>query len=143
MKIAILILSLTGVLVSSYALSHYYGISGGTLCNWSDTLNCDLVNKSSYAEFAGIPVALMGIIGYAFLALGAVMKLREREIDRSTTRVLLLASIGALFFSLYLTGIEAFVLRAFCPTCLVSLGLILSLCVLTTALYVTEHRLRP
>lgn len=139
MKMALLILSLAGVAISAYALSHFLGVSSGTLCNWSDSLNCDLVNKSIYAEFGGIPVSLIGIIGYGFLAVGSILKLLERKTDHGLTRVLLVASYGAMAFSLYLTGIEAFVLRAYCPTCLASLGLILSLSILTTLLYRMER----
>lgn len=139
MKTWLLFLSIIGVAVSAYALSHYLGVASGTLCNWSDTLNCDLVNKSAYAEFGGIPVSLIGILGYAFLGAGALLKMKEKTIDLALTRVLIVAAYGALAFSLYLTGIEAFILHAYCPTCLLSLGLIVALCAATTMLYRTER----
>jgi uncharacterized membrane protein len=63
----------------------------------------------------GIPVALIGIIGYlAILWLG----LARQKL------VVLLASLTGLAFSLYLTHIERDVLGTWCLYCVISLGII-------------------
>jgi uncharacterized membrane protein len=59
-----------------------------------------------------VPVALIGIIGYIFLFLMEALKY---------WRVVAVASIGALAFSLYLAHIEASVLQVWCEYCVGSL----------------------
>jgi uncharacterized membrane protein len=76
------------------------------------------VNKSPYAVFPqdnGIPVADIGIAGYLLLGVLAVMK---------RWRLLLVFSLGALAFSLYLTKIEAKDLQVWCVLCVISLATI-------------------
>lgn len=120
----IIVLAVVGLAISIYSWLHNAGFTSGEFCTISDTLSCDVVNKGPYSVIAGVPVALIGVIGYAFLLIGAVLKFRAPE-DRQLSLFLLIASIGGLLFSLYLTGIEAFVLRVWCPLCLASQGVII------------------
>ncbi|MDG1950606.1 MAG: vitamin K epoxide reductase family protein [bacterium] len=113
------IFSLAGVAVSLYQWLHKQGFTAGEFCNLNSTFNCDIVNKSSYSEIFGIPVALIGVIGYGFMAVAAFMKTRKPE-DKTLSLFLLVASLGAFGFALYLSGIEAFVLHAWCILCLIS-----------------------
>jgi uncharacterized membrane protein len=80
--------------------------------------DCDLVNASPYSLLLGIPVAALGAAGYSALLLGALWALRAR--DDAPAWLLnarfAMASVG-LFFAAYLTGIEAFVLHAYCIWC--------------------------
>lgn len=125
--IAILILSLAGVALSGYALHLHYTIDPSSFCNFNDTLNCDVVNKSWASEIAGVPVALVGIIGYSLLVLGSVWLLATQKLRQLTWGAMALASIGALGFALFLTGVEIFDLRAYCIVCLASQAVILTL----------------
>lgn len=134
----IFLLSFIGVSISVYAVAHFYGAVSGSWCNISAVLNCDLVNKSAYAKLGGIPVSLIGLIGYLFLATGAFLKYREQNIDRGLTHFLLIASILGFLFSLYLTGIEAFILHTFCFTCLISQFTILLIAIFSACLYVRK-----
>jgi uncharacterized membrane protein len=124
---AIAVLALAGIVVSSISLHHHYDRSGPSFCNLSESLNCDIVNRSVYSEVFGVPVALIGIAGYGFLLARATVY-RARA---GTPRILMVASLGGLAFALYLTYIEGFVLAAWCLLCLISLSLILTICILS------------
>lgn len=112
-------LSTFGVLLSIYSLMHKTGFTSGAICNLSDTFSCDIVNQGPYSELFGVPVAGIGVIGYLFLLVAAVMK-RRTPSDRGLSRFLLIASLGGFLFALYLTSLEAFVLQAWCIVCLAS-----------------------
>jgi len=120
----IIILSLIGVAISLYALFHNAGFASGKFCSLNSTFDCDIVNKGPYSQIVGIPVSLIGVIGYVFLAIGAFISLRNPT-DRSMAKFVLLASIGGLLFSFYLTGIEFAVLRVWCLICVSSQIIIL------------------
>ncbi|OGL97202.1 hypothetical protein A2318_03595 [Candidatus Uhrbacteria bacterium RIFOXYB2_FULL_45_11] len=111
--------AIVGVSLSTYAFLHNRGFASGALCNINDTLNCDVVNKGPFSEFFGVPVAFIGLIGYAFLLIGSLLKLKTPN-DRSLTIFLLALACGGFGFSLYLTSIEATILHAWCVICVSS-----------------------
>jgi len=82
--------------------------------------DCDAVNNSRYAEVAGIPIALLGALGYMAI-LGALVAERRWPQAAWTLRLGIfgMALAGALY-SAYLTYIELAVLDAVCPFCVVS-----------------------
>ncbi|PJA46954.1 hypothetical protein CO172_03300 [Candidatus Uhrbacteria bacterium CG_4_9_14_3_um_filter_36_7] len=121
-KIIFIILFITsgiGILLSAYSLAAHYDLASTDFCTFSDTLNCDLVNKSIYSEIVGIPIALLGVIGYSFLFIGSLMKWKNPH-DHLLSRLLIFLSLIALLFSLYLTSIEAFILQTWCLVCVAS-----------------------
>jgi vitamin-K-epoxide reductase (warfarin-sensitive) len=128
--IAIAGLAVVGVVVSSISLQHHYSTSQDSFCNLSQTVNCDIVNRSVYSKIGPLPVALIGILGYlAILALATIY----RDIPQTPT-VLLSTSVLGFAFALYLTYIERFVLAAWCIMCLTSLELIFDIVVLSAVL---------
>jgi uncharacterized membrane protein len=127
---AITFVALAGVVVSSVSLYHHYSTSKTAFCNFGESFNCDIVNRSSYSTVAGVPVALMGILGY-LLILGLTTIYRDKA---ETPILLLIASTGGLGFALYLTYIEKFVLGAWCILCLTSLTLIFTTAMLSVVL---------
>lgn len=116
----IAILAVCGIVVSSVSLQHHYAKSKTEFCDFGESFNCDIVNRSEYSEVMGIPVALIGMLGYGALA-GLATVYRER---RETPSLILAGAVGGLAFALYLTYIEARVLGAWCIMCLSSLALI-------------------
>jgi vitamin-K-epoxide reductase (warfarin-sensitive) len=135
--IALFVFAFIGFLLSLYALLIKYGVTSGSVCTINDTFNCDLVNQSSYSDFFGIPVALLGAIAYGFICLGALFKYINTE-DKQLTQFLLITSFGGLLFSLYLTSIEAFVLHVWCMICIGQQVSILGTALLTAKLYTLE-----
>ena len=123
-------LAAVGILVSSVSLYHHYDRSQSSFCDFGGSFNCDIVNRSLYSVVLGIPVALVGIVGYAgVLTLATLFK------DRSgSERLLLVASLAGLAFALRLTYIEGFVLAAWCALCLGSLAIISVITLLSASL---------
>ncbi len=114
------ILAVGGIVVSSVSLQHHYGTSKTEFCDIGNTFNCDIVNRSAYSEMLGIPVALIGMVGYAAV-LGLATVYRER---RETPSLIFAGAVTGLAFALYLTYIEGQVLGVWCIMCLSSLALI-------------------
>jgi len=119
----VLLLALAGVALSGYLLANHYGIGSG-ICSINPTIDCDKVNTSPYSEILGIPVALIGMLG--FVAIFVVGYLGRFYPDtwvgeRYGLLLVLLALVGAVFAT-YLTYIELFVILAICPFCVASFG---------------------
>jgi len=130
------ILSLAGVVISAVSLQRHYAKSSSDFCDFSQQFNCDIVNRSEYSELEGIPVAAIGVAGYALLfLLSTVWKSRPE----TPTRLLLAASVG-LLFALYLTYVEAHNLKTWCILCLASQVLIFLVAVLSAIVKMQASR---
>jgi vitamin-K-epoxide reductase (warfarin-sensitive) len=114
------ILAILGIAVSAVSLQHHYATSKTQYCDIGEAFNCDIVNRSQYSSILGIPVALIGMLGYAAIA-GMATIYGER---RDTPAILFAAATAGLAFALYLTYIEGHVLGVWCILCLSSLALI-------------------
>jgi vitamin-K-epoxide reductase (warfarin-sensitive) len=124
---AIAVIAVLGLAVSSVSLYRHFGTSKTSFCDIGESFNCDVVNRSPYSVFAGVPVALIGISGYlAVLALATVYRSKAE-----TPFILLIASLAGLAFALRLTYIEARVLYTWCILCLSSLSAISTIAVLS------------
>lgn len=129
-------LAVAGLGVSSLALHHHYGTSQTNYCDFGQNFNCDIVNRSVYSTVFGIPVALIGILGYAaLLALATVY----RHNPGMPTMLMAGATLG-LGFAIYLTYIEAFVLGTWCILCLSSAGIILLITALSSVVMAQSMR---
>jgi uncharacterized membrane protein len=85
---------------------------------------CETVQSSSYAKLAGIPVPLLGLIGYAAILASLLWR---GDTGRLATAGLALVGFG---FSLYLTYLELFVIEAICQWCVASAVLMTALAAL-------------
>lgn len=136
----IAILAVLGIVVSSVSLQHHFAKSKTTYCDFGESFNCDLVNRSQYSSVAGIPVALIGIAGYVTLLALATLYREKAE----TPGMLVLGSAAGLAFALYLTYVEGFILQAWCILCLTSLTAIFLITVLSAILLMhSMRRLAP
>ncbi len=125
-------LALAGVLVSAVSLQRHYAKSATEFCDFSQRFSCDIVNRSEYSKIMGIPVAGIGVVGYAALFVFATFWKSRLE----TPNRLLGAAIAGLAFALYLTYVEAYKLETWCILCLISLVLISLISVLAIAVKV-------
>src|SRR5215831_6456466 len=115
---------------SAIALQRHYAKSDTNFCDFSKKFSCDIVNRSEYSTMAGIPVAGIGVAGYAVLfVLATFLKSRPETPTR-----LLAASLAGLAFALYLTYIEAYELTTWCVLCVASLVLIILISTLSLLL---------
>jgi uncharacterized membrane protein len=123
LRLAALVLALAGIGVAAYlTYVHYAGLqpfcAGGSH-------GCERVQSSSYASVGGIPVALLGLVGYVGIAVALVA---PGERARLAAAALVVSGFG---FSAYLTYLELFVIDAICQWCVASAVLLTLLCVLT------------
>ena len=132
----IAVLSLAGVIVSAVSLQRHYAKSATAYCDFSQKLSCDIVNRSEYSSIQGIPVAGIGVAGYAALFLLATFWKSRTE----TPNRLLGAALAGLAFALYLTYIEAYELMTWCILCLISLLLISLISLLAIVVKVRSAR---
>lgn len=85
--------------------------------------DCDAVVHSKYASFFGIPVEVLGIFYYGLVGVSYGIFLAVPALVSAVVLFFVLtASAAALLFSLYLTFIQAVLLRQWCTWCLLSAG---------------------
>ena len=113
-----------GAILSGVSLQSHYSTSATEYCDLNATFNCDLVNRSTFSEFHGVPVALVGLIGYILLFAFSVKPGRGATIFRFASATL---GVG---FALYLAYVEAYVLAVWCLLCIGSLAMISTITVL-------------
>ena len=121
-KLALLIalLALVGIVLSGVSLYNHYKSTPTDYCDLGDNFNCDIVNRSIYAQVWKIPVAGIGLAGYVVLL---VLALKSRA-NRAASTLLVLGALGGVAYSLYLTYLEKYVLAMWCIICLGSLATI-------------------
>lgn len=108
MRAAAIGVALAGLGIAGYLTAVHY--SGGTpVCAIAH--GCSVVQNSDYSRLAGVPIAVLGLLGYvAILAALA----RDGEAWRTAAAFLALAGLG---FSGWLTYVEVGVLNAICIWC--------------------------
>jgi vitamin-K-epoxide reductase (warfarin-sensitive) len=150
MKYVLLILAVLGIVVSSLALREHYREYGDSPCSINERWDCGVVNHSPFAVLGGVfdqmgihshipivsgmPVATAGILGYILMAAVAF---------RRSYRWLLLLTWGSLGFSLYLAHIEKDLLGVWCVYCVISLGLVCVMSLLTLSAVISSLVRKP
>ncbi|MGA2102946.1 MAG: vitamin K epoxide reductase family protein [Candidatus Sulfotelmatobacter sp.] len=129
MKYLLLTLSLMGIIVSSLALREHYREYGDSPCSINEHWDCGVVNHSSFAMLGPVPVAAVGIAGYILMGLLAFFR---------SYRLLIIPTFTGLAFSLYLANIEAHILGVWCIYCVISLGIISLMSLLTLGTIVAK-----
>ena len=112
LRTTLIVLTLLGLAVASYVTYvHYAGIKPACTAGES----CTKVQTSRYAEIGGVPVALIGLIGYVAILVSLLAP--ETETTRFATTAL---TLGGFAFSVYLTYREVFSIHAICEECVSS-----------------------
>ena len=115
-----LVLAILGVGIAGYlTYVHYAGVE--PVCNIAH--GCHKVQTSQYAKLAGVPVAVLGLLGYVGILAGLVV---PGENGRMAAALLALIGFG---FSMYLTYRELFTIDAICQWCVGSAVLMTALAV--------------
>jgi vitamin-K-epoxide reductase (warfarin-sensitive) len=115
MKYILIFLAVCGIIVSGLALREHYRTEGESPCSINERWDCGIVNHSPYAMLAGVPVAALGMFGYFIMAILAGLR---------AYRALFVIALVGLGFSLYLAHIEKDILGVWCIYCVISLGII-------------------
>src|SRR6185312_14330096 len=103
LRAGLAVVAVAGIAVAGY-LTYVHYQPDALICTSSG--GCETVQESDYAELAGIPVALLGLI--AWVAVLALV-VWDSELARA---------LGAAGFAIYLIVLQAFVIEAWCVWCL-------------------------
>lgn len=109
LTVLIVLLCLAGATVASLALREHYN-NEPSPCSINDVWDCGIVNHSPFAVIYGVPVAIVGILGYTLLA----------ALAGRFPRITALTAAAGLAFSLRLTWIEWKKLQTWCIYCVTS-----------------------
>ncbi len=132
LRAVVIVLCLIGAALSALSLRSHYATTSTDYCDLNQTFNCDVVNRSQYSSFLGMPVAFIGLAGYLVLLAFAFRR------DRPSAALRTLASWIGLGFALYLAYIEDRVLMTWCLLCIGSLIVISGI----TAVYTFDYFFR-
>jgi uncharacterized membrane protein len=125
LRVAVAVLALAGLAIAGYLTWARYA-HGSVACPIGGG-GCETVQESSYAELAGIPVALLGLLLY-LTVLGLVAW--DSPAARQAVAALALAGTA---FAAYLVVIQVAVIDAVCAWCLANDVVVVLLAVAATA----------
>ncbi len=127
--VAVLTLTVIGIGVAGYLTYVHYNGFGSLLCLGArhGHSSCETVQSSTWSKLDGIPVALLGLIGYIAILISLWV-----PGDLGKTTGFAVALIGFLF-SMYLTYRELFTIKAICEWC-VSSAVVMTVLVVLTAI---------
>jgi uncharacterized membrane protein len=103
------LVAVAGIAVAAYLTWSHFG-EGSLVCPVGG--GCETVQESEYAEVAGVPVALLGLVAYI-----VVLALVAWDTPLARLAAAALALTG-LVFSGYLLVVQLFVIDAWCVWCL-------------------------
>ncbi|MEJ2186309.1 MAG: vitamin K epoxide reductase family protein [Gemmatimonadota bacterium] len=119
LRMAIAVLALVGLFIAVYLTLHALGLLPLAACTVGG--GCDRVQSSRFSHIAGVPVALVGAVGYLAIFVTAWLGTTPRFATAPwVSRLLLAFGATAFAFSGYLTALEAWVIHAWCPYCITS-----------------------
>lgn len=136
---AIALLAAINAMVALYLHLWKIGLMGALVCGADH--GCEIVQFSSYGQFLGVDVALIGTVGYALLFVTAMLAMQGSNGDAPWgTRALQALIWPAVLFTVRLKYGEFIVLKSFCPWCAIS-----ALSIVTCAVLVTldARRVKP
>ena len=133
LDIAIATVAVIGLGIAAYlTYIHYAGLH--PLCLASG--GCEKVQSSHWSKLAGIPVATIGLVGYAGILASLLV---PGETGLAGCALIALVGFG---FSAYLTYVELFRIHAVCQWCVASAVLMTALAALTVARLLTADERR-
>lgn len=119
LRVAVAALATAGAAIAGYLTWVHY--QPGALVCLRGSSGCETVNSSRYAELAGIPVALLGLVTY-LLVLGSAFVRSLAAVAAASA-----LALAGLAFAGWLVYVQASILDAWCPWCLASDGVLLLL----------------
>ena len=132
---AMVVVAVLGLALASYLVYVHYS---GTPPACTAGNACLKVQTSVYSKLAGVPVALIGLIGYVGIFLSLLVP--DRDEVRLATLVMTVIGVG---FSGYLTYRELFTLKTICEECATSAVLLALLFLAAATRYVLGDPIAP
>lgn len=116
-RAAALLAAIVGAGASAYLLVEYVTGQPGVCLTGS---GCDLVRASAFAYPLGVPTPLIGLVFYVVAGWLVLRTIGTQPMAGIPAAIALLAvAVAGAAASMFLTAMEAFVIKAFCSWCLV------------------------
>ena len=119
------VLAVLGMVLSGYLTITAW--QGKLVAFCTQGAGCDVVLNSRWSTLLGMPTSFWGFLTYGLLAAVAWNRYADNQ-----WRWAWVISLFGFLFSLYLTSVSLLELKATCPYCLTSLGLMTAILLLTT-----------
>jgi uncharacterized membrane protein len=128
---AMTVLALLGIALTTYlTIVHYAGLNPACTAGQA----CIKVQTSQWSKLDGVPVALLGLIGY--IAIVGALLAPDREETRLAVLGMTMVGFG---FSAYLTYRELFSIHAICEECATSAVFMTILLICAVYRYLTTN----
>src|SRR5262249_40873136 len=111
-----LVLALAGTGVAAYLTSVHYD-DKLLLCGVGD---CETVRQSRYAEVAGVPIALLGLLMYLSVVALGLLRWHRPNLQPTATMAAFAIALAGTLYAAYLTYVEIWVIDAICQWCVTS-----------------------
>ena len=111
------VLVIIGLLISIY-MTIYKVTSNDSMCLGSG--DCSTVNASRFSEVNGIPVAVIGMLGYAAILAVHFFEDRNPFFKQNGMLMIFGLTLTGFIFTLWLVYVELVLLKAICPFCVAS-----------------------
>ena len=112
-----IVFTIIGLLVSIY-MTIFKLTNNENMCIGSH--GCSIVNASRYSELYGIPVAVIGVAGYAAILAVLLLERKVAFLEANGSLVFFGLSLLGFLFTLYLIFLEVALIKAYCPFCITS-----------------------
>jgi uncharacterized membrane protein len=135
------LLAVPGLMIAFYLLLYHNGdlINVCRPSGWDD---CGKVSgpDAPYSAFGPIPIALVGLVGYILIFLVTWLKDWWPLLDDYSPEILVALTGFGFLFSIGLTGLELFVIKAICRFCVMSAVIITIMLALSISYLRTVNR---
>ena len=102
-------------------------VLGGAACGGGGTFNCHIVTGSPWGTVLGMPLALWGLIGYLAIFGLSLLAWQSPEWAAHAQTLISLLALVFVAIDLFLFSVMAFAIRSFCPLCLATYAINLTL----------------
>ena len=130
------VLALLGVVISGYLLEKY--LTGGRILCGLDQ-GCEIVQKSQYSNFFGIPIPFFVVVYYLCFLCLIVLNTLYVIPNALYKKIVISASLVGVVISAVLLCIEIFVINAICLWCTISGVITLFLLILSSVFFIKER----
>ena len=111
-------LCILGILIAAYLT--YTGYTNSEIYCVGGSTGCDTVQQSRYSKIAGVPVALIGVLGYITILAVLIYEETKGPLSDNGPLLTFAFTLIGILYSAYLTYLELFVILAICQYCVAS-----------------------
>ncbi len=133
-QVGIFILGVCGFLVARHIYRHKNNNKSPLVC--PIRFDCQAVTHSDYSKLFGIPLEILGMTYYALISLAYLFFIiTNGVVPLPLVGLVVFLSFSAFIFSIYLLGVQIFILKKGCSWCIVSALICLLIFILTSLNY--------